>query len=84
MDHQLSLFVRKYCFDFAKASKALRSYVQHVLVEMDDVDVDSQVLLCIDRVCLQPCAPLSRALTGAGFHGGCMPQALGGARHGGV
>ena len=30
MDHQLSLFVRKYCFDFAKASKALRSYVQHV------------------------------------------------------
>ena len=66
------------------ASKALRSYVQHVLVEMDDVDVDSQVLLCIDWVCLQPCAPLSRALTGAGFHGGCMPQALGGARHGGV
>ncbi len=30
MDHQLSLFVRKYCFDFSKASKALRSYVQHV------------------------------------------------------
>lgn len=32
MDHQLSLFVRKYCFDFTKASKALRSYVTHVCV----------------------------------------------------
>ena len=34
IDHQLSLFVRKYCFDFAKASKALRSYVQHVSLSL--------------------------------------------------
>jgi hypothetical protein len=30
MDNQLSLFVRKYCFDFDKASKAMRAFVEHV------------------------------------------------------
>eukprot|EP00961_Rhodomonas_salina_P058045 779867-Rhodomonas_salina.1 len=30
MDYQLSLFVRKYAFDFPKAAKAMRAFVEHV------------------------------------------------------
>lgn len=51
MDHQLSLFVRKYCFDFAKASKALRSYVQHVSMSLCLAYVQHASLsLCLARV----------------------------------
>jgi tetratricopeptide (TPR) repeat protein len=44
MDSHLSNFVRKYGFDFAKSSNALRAYVQHILVDMDDMEIDSQTI----------------------------------------
>ena len=44
MDFHLSNFVRKYGFDFAKSSNALRAYVQHILVDMDDMEIDSQTI----------------------------------------
>ena len=55
IDHQLSLFVRKYCFDFAKASKALRSYVQHV-----SLSLRSYVATPVNG--LPPCSPVRLAV----------------------
>jgi hypothetical protein len=43
-ESHLSNFVRKYGFDFAKSSNALRAYVQHILVDMDDMEIDSQTI----------------------------------------
>jgi hypothetical protein len=45
MDNILTLFVRKYNFDFSKCSKAFKAYMQNVVCDVDgDGDVDYDTL----------------------------------------